>query len=295
MFGKSLLVVIGLVLCGVAQNGWAIIENDAAQNDPTWQQAYINLGDEYPSVVGLYGFNGTSWGNVGSGVVISPYNVITASHCVLGNAGGTKFQEYGIETGNDLNSPWGMYTTTTASVIPQFTGIESSPDMGILTFSQSIDVTPAPLYTGSDLALVGSPLVLSGFGYYGFPSTGDVALDGLKRGCQDTMIELGDSVFGAASDQLVMEFDYPGGSNYHYLGGCIAPGDSGGGVFTASGQLAGVNDWNYGGSYYGYSGATSVSQHLDYIDSQIVPEPGTLILLGTAVASFLFYRMKRRG
>ena len=77
------------------------------------------------------------------------------------------------------------------------------------TFIESINVTPAPLYTGSDLALVGSPLILSGFGDYGYASAGDLGLDGQKRGFQDTMFELGDSDYHAGSDQLIMDFGFP--------------------------------------------------------------------------------------
>ena len=54
-------VFAALALLSFAQSGWAIIVNDGAQTDPTWQQAYQTLGDQYPSVVGLYGYNGTTW------------------------------------------------------------------------------------------------------------------------------------------------------------------------------------------------------------------------------------------
>ena len=101
--------------------------------------------------------------------------------------GSSRYQRYAIETGNNLNAPSGIYYATQTLVIPQYTVIEGSPDMGVLTFSQSIDVTPAPLYTGSDLALVGSPSILFGFGDYGYASAGDLGLDGLKRGFQDPL------------------------------------------------------------------------------------------------------------
>ncbi len=293
MFARSLWVLVALALCVFAQSAEAIIMNDGAQSDTSWQQAYQTLGDQYPSVVGLYGYNGTSWHNIGSGVVVSPYNVITAAHVVLDNSGGT-FSEYAIETGNNLKTPSGIYYATKASVIPQYTGITVSPDIGMLTFSQPIGVTPAPLYTGSDTSLLHSVATLSGFGDYGYPSTGPTAFDGLKRGCQDLLLELGDPAVSAGSDQLIMDFATPGSWDYQYLGGSTAPGDSGGGWFV-NGQLVGVNDFIAGGYDYGLSGATSVSQHIDWIDSQIVPEPGTLALLSAAAASFLFYWTRRRS
>ena len=72
------LLFVSLALCVFTQSAKAVIMNDGAQTDTTWQQEDQTLGDQYPSVVGLYGYDGTSWHNDGSGVVISPYNVITA-------------------------------------------------------------------------------------------------------------------------------------------------------------------------------------------------------------------------
>ena len=90
--------------------------------------------------------------------------------CVLDN-NGTTFQQYGIATGNYLNIPLATYTTTQESVIPEYSGIIHSPDIGMLTFSQPIGVTPATLYTGSDPALIGSNVDIVGFGTYGFATT----------------------------------------------------------------------------------------------------------------------------
>ena len=295
MFARSLSVLVGLALCVFARSAEAVIMNDLAQSSGTWQQAYINLGEQYPSVVGVYGYDGTSWTGFGSGVVISPYNVLTAAHVILNNNGST-FQKYAVVTGNKLSTDyWGIYYTTQESVIPQYAGVITSPDIGVLTFSQSINVTPAQLYTGSDLSLIGSNLVLSGFGDYGYAGGPELPSDGQKRGCQDPVMGLGYPIYGAGTDQLVMDFEYSPLPNYRYLGGKSAHGDSGGGWFTASGQLAGVNDWGTNDTDYGgVSGATSVSQHLDYIDSQIVPEPGTLSLLGSALTTFLIYQIRKR-
>ena len=171
MFIRRLVLAV-VVLLAFAQSGWAIIMNDGAQSDPTWQQAYQTLGDQYPSVVGLLGYNGTSWENIGSGVVISPNCVIGAAHTALAN-NGTTFQKYAMETGNNLVSDyWGLYYTTQVSVMPGYSEPITSSDLAIWTFSDTITsskVKSAKLYTESDSALLGSFGDLSGFGDYGYP------------------------------------------------------------------------------------------------------------------------------
>ena len=106
------------------------------------------------------------------------------------------------------------------------------------------------------------------------------------------MLKLGDVGLSAGADQLIMNWPLSGGSP---LNGCSWTGDSGGGCFV-NGQLVGVIDFNAGGPYFGSAtGATSVSQHSAWIDSQIVPEPGTLVLLGVAAAGFFIFRIKRQA
>ena len=139
MFAKSLLVVVVLALCVFARSAEAIDMNLAASGDAAWNQAYINLGEEYP-VVDLYGYNGTSWTGCGCGTVISSGTatssryVIGAAHCASSTAV-PLFQEYAVVTGNNVVSDyWGIYYTSTVSVIPQYTGVISSPDIAVWTF-----------------------------------------------------------------------------------------------------------------------------------------------------------------
>lgn len=290
----NFLIAVLLVFAFV-QNAQAVIIHDDAQSDPTWQQEYITLGQKYDCVGVLYGKNDTGWHTLGSGVVYGDgTHVIGAAHSAMSNYNAT-YPQYAFITGNNfINDYWGIYYTSQVSVIPEFHSILTSPDMAVWTFSSAIpNVTPAQLYTGSDSALLGSTLNLVGFGDYGYPSTGNLGTDGYKRGCQDTLYELGDSIYGAASDQLIMSFGLPGAYDYHHLGGCSAPGDSGGGWFTSGGLLAGVNNWNYGGPDYGDSGATSISQHLDYIYS--VPESGTIVMLDMAALVFFLFRKMRHA
>jgi hypothetical protein len=289
---KKCFVLAALILITSAQSGWAIIMHDAAQNDPAWQQEYKALGQQYTCVVGLAGYNGTSWQNIGSGTVISGNCVLGAGHSALFN-NGAKFEKYAMITGNHLlNDYWGIYYTSKVDVIPGYTGSIADPDMAIWTFDQTITGVPlATLFRGSDTALLGSVVDLVGFGKYGYPSTGSIALDGAKRGCQQLLFELGDGAYGAGPDQLISAFGIPGGSMYLHLGGTGAYGDSGGGMFVG-GQQVGVLDYGLGSSYP-YAGATSVSQHAAWIDSIVVPEPSTLVMLGAAASAFLVYRRRR--
>ena len=60
MFARSLSVLAALALCVFTQSAKAVIMNDGAQTDTTWQQAYQTLGEQYPSVLASTA-NGTSW------------------------------------------------------------------------------------------------------------------------------------------------------------------------------------------------------------------------------------------
>ncbi len=288
MFARTMFWGVALVAV-LAQGAGAIIMHDAAQSNPSWQQEYINLGKQYDSVVAFYGYNGTGWQNIGSGTVIS-------DHCVLGAAHVAHYSNYCMVEGNNLTSDyWSWFYTTNVTISPLYTGIGST-DMAIWTFSDTITsskVAAATLYTGADSALLGSVVDFIGFGYTGYVSSGATVLDGAKRGCEDMLDQLGYAPFGCGNDQLVMYVAAPGSSEYQHLGGRGASLDSGGGWFV-NGELVGVNDW--GVTTYGYGtpcGATSVSQHLDWINSVTgLPEPSALLLIGAGAVTC--FRRRRR-
>jgi hypothetical protein len=298
------------------QNARAVIMNSGAATDPAWQQEYKDLGCQYDCVVALYGYNGTSWQNIGSGTVISDHCVIGAAHSALFN-NGQLFQKYGMVTGNNLVSDWwGHYETLTVDVHPGFTSFGVSTDLAIWTFDQPIaDVTPATLYTGSDTAEVGSLVDLAGFGISGYDVTdwpySDCPLDGAKRGCQNLLTTVGaTSVAGmvTADDGLMFHYAFPGQTGYQHLGGVGASGDSGGGHFIdGTTTLFGVHGWGgyaktdhydfFGEYLYSdydcYFGGTSVSKNVDWINSIVVPEPSTIVMLVIAAAAFLLCRRRR--
>lgn len=295
MFKRSLFLG-ALLLCLAPSLSYAEIMHEAAKTNPVHRQAYVDKGKTRPEVVGLYGYDGSNWWNIGSGTVISPHHVLGAAHSALNN-GGNLYERYGMVTGNHLvNDWWGGYYTTQVTVHPQYTAIIVSPDMAIWTFDDVIeDVTPATLFTGNDSDLLGSLVDLVGFGSYGYPSTGTIETDGAKRGCVNELTRIGWPIEGAGSDQLITHFCPPGDTDYQYLGGMSASGDSGGGVFVHDeAVLFGVNAYHIGTYQYGYSGATGVSRHRGWIYS-VVPEPSTLLMMLIGGALLALFARRRRG
>ena len=297
MFRRVLCVALFGALALLVPSAHAGIMHDGAKDDPAWQQEYVALGQQYDSVVALYGHDGSSWRLAGSGVVISDHHVIGAAHVA-------KYNTYGAVMGNKTSEWWAHYETTSVTVHPLYTGIGST-DLAIWTFSDTITsdkVAAARLYTGDDSALLGTLGDFAGFGWYGYPSTGLIAADGAKRGCQNIVDMLGYPPSGYGTDQFVMSFDGPGSPQYQHLGGRVADLDSGGGWFIngeSEPTLFAVNDWRTITSEYGsaVSGATSVSQHIDWIQSVSgVPEPGTIVMFASGAVAFLLlsFRRKRR-
>lgn len=287
------VVAIALGLLCIAEHGYGIVMHDGAKNDPTWQKEYEDLGASYGNVVALYGFDGTSWNNIGSGTVIGDgTKVLGAAHSALYNEGKV-YLEYGVATGSHLvYDPGDIYLTSQVDIHPDYRGIIETPDLAVWTFNQALaGIVPAELYRGDNSALLGSTVTMVGYGVYGYPSDGWITLDGAKRGCQNEFTNIGLGSFGAGEDQLLTSFDYPGSYGYHHLGGTGGDFDSGGGCFVNVGDeesLLYVAGYVLGGVDYGYTGGTSVSAHADWIES--VPEPSVITLVVLVGGGILFIR-----
>ena len=243
------------------------------------------------AAVGTFVGNG---GITGCGMLIAPDWVLTAAHLVDIASSGT-FTVDGTSYSSDE-----LFTD------PGWTGNEfGGNDFGLVHLSTPVtSVTPVMLYTGS--AEFGQVATWVGYGFTGTGLTGyQTSLGNQKRAFQNVI----DGNFNNPVGLLGSDFDSPnttannvwGDATPLSLEGCVAPGDSGGGVFiTIDSQdyLAGVISFeavNGGGtatSVYGnLSGAGRVSAAMPWITS-IVPEPSTFSLLAGAGLAMLVARRR---
>jgi hypothetical protein len=202
----------------------------------------------------------------------------------------------------------------------------SGYDIGLVHLTKPVDnIKPAQLYKGS--SELNQPDTVVGFGKTGTVARGDTKCDGVKRAAQNVIKEIDNKRLLVADFQNAAPrsvFSWNSGQSLP-LGGLIAPGDSGGGLFitTPTGTyLAGVNsfigsDLGAPRSTYGsFSGHTRVSAFHDWIEAEMrgeslvpadkpekepdltiypAPEPGSLILLVAAGAMlWMSRRLLRR-
>ncbi len=282
---------------------------------------YRALGDSsaYQSV-GRFTGTTTTTGFLASGTLVAPDWVVTAAH-VVDDAKSLSFSIGGQVYQVDRTIPY-----------PRWKGdLWSGYDIGLAHLAKPVDnIKPAQLYAGA--AELNRPDTVVGFGKTGTGELGDAKCDGFKRKAQNIISEIDNKRL------LVADFQNPAPASgvsfpSHYslpLGGLIAPGDSGGGLFitTPTGTyLAGVNsfvgsDFGAPRSVYGnFSGHTRVSAFRDWIEANIhsedagfeshapepkakepdvriypAPEPGSIVLLLAAgVMLWISRRLLRRA
>jgi hypothetical protein len=290
-FGPGgLSVLLGVFVCTILQPasaGAATIRDDVGDSN------YLALAasSEYAPVGTIV----NSWNYNGSAVLISPDWVLTAAHNLI-LASSATFTINGT-----------AYTSSQLYINPGWNN--SNPfggsDFGLVHLSTPVaGVTPAMLYTGSsETNLIGT---FVGYGFTGTGLTGQKTLDGQKRAFQNVI----DGNFGNASILLGADFDNPhnpadsgfGDPTPLPLEGCVAPGDSGGGVFiTIDSQtyLEGIisfvaaADGNANADYGDASGFGRVSAYLPWIRATI-PEPSvsSLLLAGAGLGAVWLRRRK---
>jgi hypothetical protein len=254
--------------------------------DDTPDSDYVALGNN-PAFDAVGTFV-NSWGYTGCGILISPDWILTAAHLLTAATSGT-FTLDGT-----------AYSSTQLITDPSWDGNASDgSDFGLVHLSSSLTPIPPPmLYTAS--ILLGQTATFVGYGFTGTGLTGWTTLDGQKRGFQD-VVDVNNSNFGNTASVFGTTFDSPA-NNALPLEGCVAPGDSGGGVFILDGSqyyLAGVisfvaaTDGDANSSYSDISGFDSILPAMPWITS-VVPEPSTFTLLATSAVALALQRKCRR-
>jgi hypothetical protein len=233
-----------------------------------------------------------------SGTLIDPHWVLTAAHTVDNRTP----LKVGFGT-NLFSDPGVKHDVTQAFIHPGWLGgvpsaINSTPnpDLALLYFADPIlDITPAPLFTGTLSSNSTNPDRVHQIGY-GLPAYQGAAspYDGQKRGAINRAF---DTHSGNAGEYLrTYLFDTARPAHYEHLGGAASPGDSGGSIYVdvaGQMQLAGVISFGVAGRYES-TGSLQTSLYNDWITDTMasVPEPMAGIFVVGALA---FLRRARRA
>ena len=241
-----LLLLLPALAVSQSMHNLAALENAALrQND--WAGHRVWVHGSTP------GGNGTSRA---SGVILDPWNVLVAGHQVFSNSFGGYAFDIVVGRGSNYNSePGNVFSVSNYEVHPGWTGgntFGNTVDMAILHLA-----TPIPGVSSLNIApsQMGQQLVAVGYGRPATPGSGYLPIDGQARAFNMYVDQFGTSGGTISQDYLVSLF-MPTFMRSDSLAGGGTPGNSGSGVFNATGDLVGLAV-GIGGSAPGYGYATA--------------------------------------
>ncbi|MCW5937081.1 MAG: trypsin-like serine protease [Fimbriimonadaceae bacterium] len=271
---------------------------------------YIKFGDEFKFVGKV-----SDKGGWGSGTLVAEQYVLTAAHVVDGlKARDLTFslngKDYEVEEIclNDKN-PW-----------KEGESKGKGNDVAVLKLKDKVAGTdPAKFYGGKwdTKTLYAAEAAFAGFGYYGDGKTGKDDKDDKRRAATNA-IDAIDLVNPTNNEKIIqntfmVDFDNgeeanntmkkfsPLGANESVaapttLEGCTASGDSGGGFFIKVGKewhIAGVAESADSSVYGAVPFFTALRDNQAWVDTKVVPEPGTMLAVAALLAGPVL-RLRRK-
>lgn len=263
----------------------AIIRGDVPDSE------YVNfaLDPMFDATGWLAGYTDAGKFLAGSAVLIAPQWVLTAGHVI--DDGWTTMGFSLTPAIFDTSIPQNLIMADSWFATPDY-GADHihgfGSDLALVHLTQPVEGI-APVVRATVPSQVGDLIYATGYGQHGTAGNGPGVFDGVERAGTNVIIH----------DPLDLSFmyyafDQPSFSSTTPLEIQGSPNDSGGAWFNVHGELIGINSFvdnafdTY--SYTSTTAATKVWMYNDWIDSYVispVPEPGTILLLGSC-APFLF-------
>ncbi|MCG8449739.1 MAG: trypsin-like serine protease [Pirellulales bacterium] len=251
-----------------------------------------------------------------SGVAISPWNVLTAAHCLdLDNNGVVDVSPgnvlFRLNHGSNFSS---SHTASALAIHPDFSGFSNpvvNDDIAVVTLSTPLpagtpiyDLHATPITAGTTLTLVG-------YGESGTPSSGysvNTSFSTKRVGKNNADNFTSDFLDEGGLHNEVFRYDFDGPTGNGIYGGptlgndietIIGGGDSGGPAFVDNGgdlEIAGVNTFTLGNNpaFGARAGGILIAPYASWVNAQIIPEPSSMILAGLGIMGLIAPRRLRK-